>query len=987
VAEDATLADASIVSDGGRADQRLARGETVGRYVVLSTIGAGGMGVVYNAYDPELDRKIALKLLHAAADAPATRRRLLGEAQAMARLSHRNTVAIHDVGEHAGRVFLALELVEGVTLRQWLRGEARDRRDVVRVLLDAARGLAGAHRAGIVHRDFKPDNVFVANDGAVKVGDFGLAVMVDDVPTDASVPGRPPEIPSSQQVTRWVGTPPYMAPEQHRRTSVTAATDQFAFCVTACEALFGARPFAGDNANEVASAILEGRVTLPRSSRGMSARLRRAIVRGLLPQPEQRWPSMDALVAEIEAATRPRHARAIALAAVTIAGFGFGVVQLDRSQRERECERRGEQTRAVWSDAVAEQAEASLRAAGIETGDLFTRIGPRLDAYAAELGRLRTLACTQVEVDRDRTPAWRASVDECLDEGHASVTTLVGVFADPSEDTGLRAVSSVLALPLLTACTDERVLERRPVPHDATQRALVAALRDELAAIRLLDRAGRASEAAARTVAVASTARALDYPPLSVEVADVEASLAKQTGENAKSAAILEEAYYLALSAASDEQALRCATELVLLHGHELRQRAIGLVWARTAQALADRVGLADDAHAASLSKNLGSLYHAAGELAASVAAHERALALREQLLGEEHPDVAQSIDGLANAYSVRGDGKEAVALHQRGLAIRERVFGPTHPTVAESYGNLCAAYGRMGDLEASIAACKRGLAISDATLGPNHPAAVLSASNLGVALSQRGRYDEALQYAERVLAIERSIDPSSPDTALSLNNVGDVHLKLGNTDHALEHFTRARTLLETGPGKDHEVHAHVIENLARVYLYKADYPRALEEAEEALALRVRVFGEPSTPVARSRLFVAGAAMALEDWARARSELARVQAAVDAGTVSRAGVGDGLPLTTGAIAMHDRDFDRAVATFETLAADMRAAGRGPHDVGQATMHIALARIARGDAASEIRPLVQDGLRLLQGPGADPSDMRRRGEAWLAANPG
>jgi serine/threonine protein kinase len=246
----------------------LARGTAVGRYLVLDPLGAGGMGVVYAAYDPELDRKIAIKLLApsvAHGSSSSEGQRLQREARALARLSHPNVVAVYDVGIASAQVFVAMELVEGQTLGAWLSAEPRTWQQVVRCFVDAGRGLAAAHAVGLVHRDFKPDNVLVGRDGKVRVSDFGLARATQPMPGEgpsqqegtasaSSVPGHEGRSgPQDGSLTgARAGTPRYMAPEQWLGAATGPWTDQFSFCVALWEALYGELPFAGTTPDALA---------------------------------------------------------------------------------------------------------------------------------------------------------------------------------------------------------------------------------------------------------------------------------------------------------------------------------------------------------------------------------------------------------------------------------------------------------------------------------------------------------------------------------------------------------------------------------------------------------------------------------------------------------------------------------------------------------------------------------------------------------------
>jgi len=302
----------------------VADSEAVSRYEVLRPIGAGGMGIVYAARDPKLRRTVALKMLRPGGTAKEAeekmRKRLLREARAMARLSHPNVLAVYDVGELDGNVFLAMELVEGGTLRQWLREKRRSWREVLDVLLPAARGLAAAHAAGLIHRDFKPDNVLVGTDGRIRVTDFGLASAAALAPEQAPAGDWEPGL--SVSGTARAGSPAYMAPEQMRGEQVDARADIFSYCVTLYEGMYGERPFAGDSLAEIESAVLRGDVREPRRGNRTPAWLRRAVLRGLRAAPADRFQSMEAITLALErgrTAERMRTGAVVAAGAIAIA--------------------------------------------------------------------------------------------------------------------------------------------------------------------------------------------------------------------------------------------------------------------------------------------------------------------------------------------------------------------------------------------------------------------------------------------------------------------------------------------------------------------------------------------------------------------------------------------------------------------------------------------------------------------------------------------
>lgn len=305
------------------APQALPRGTTLGRYVVLDLLAAGGLGQVFIAYDPQLDRRVALKLLRpsSSGDQPdaEAQRWLLREAQAMAKLSHPNVVPVHDVGMLGGSVFVAMELIEGQTFTVWARSEPRPWQAVRDLLLDAAKGLMAAHEAGLIHRDFKPSNILVGNDGRVRVVDFGLARAVagpSPLPPEPSMPPTPEAGLLDQSLTATgtiVGTPAFMSPEQFRGADVGFQADQFAFCVTLYFGLYGLRPFVGKDLKELQTAIFKGKVQDPPMDRVVPKWLHKAVVRGLRPDPSERFASMSEL---LSALSKDRRKRSVQWAAV-----------------------------------------------------------------------------------------------------------------------------------------------------------------------------------------------------------------------------------------------------------------------------------------------------------------------------------------------------------------------------------------------------------------------------------------------------------------------------------------------------------------------------------------------------------------------------------------------------------------------------------------------------------------------------------------------
>jgi WD40 repeat protein/predicted Ser/Thr protein kinase len=346
----------------------------IGRFTIVRKLGAGGMGLVYIAYDEQLDRRVAVKLLRNTLASSEAKLRLEREAQAMARLSHPNVVTVHEVGRHDGQVFVAMEFVDGQDLRQWMTQSKREWREVLAVFLQAGEGLAAAHEAGIVHRDFKPDNVLVGNDGRVRVADFGLANSFQS-------PAEPPDATLSESQRRklgvvltrtgmLVGTPAYMAPEQLRGAVTDAQADQFSFCVAMWEALHGVRPFSGRTLVELSAAVGSGKPNDPPEGSAVPTWLHEVMLRALASEPSARWASMREMLEVLAVDPEARRRRitlalGLSLAVLALVGglIGRTASELRHNARQRYWNTLTEQLLNIERERGLSQAQDDARRA------------------------------------------------------------------------------------------------------------------------------------------------------------------------------------------------------------------------------------------------------------------------------------------------------------------------------------------------------------------------------------------------------------------------------------------------------------------------------------------------------------------------------------------------------------------------------------------------------------------------------------------------
>ncbi len=381
----------SMAASGAAGMARVvASGPDAERYVLLDQVGSGGSADVYTAFDRKLDRKIAIKLIRS--DARAAEGRLLREAQALARLRHPHVVTVYDAGTLDDRVFVAMELIDGQSLRGWLAERRRGWREILAVLLAAGEGLAAVHDAGLVHRDFKPENVLVGKDGSVRVADFGLVRSAGDTrPDGVDAAALSPTFSSDLTgVGAVVGTPRYMSPEQGAGGVVDARSDQFSFCAALYRALYDEPPFAGETPDEISANIAAGKLREPPAGRRVPGWLAAALRRGLAASPAARWPSMAALLVDLRR-DRTRWLRRGGLAAVVVAVGVTVAFVLARPHGPPPCAGSAARLARVWDPSVRDAVSRAFVATGnAHAAETSTRFAAQLDDYTSAWAAART---------------------------------------------------------------------------------------------------------------------------------------------------------------------------------------------------------------------------------------------------------------------------------------------------------------------------------------------------------------------------------------------------------------------------------------------------------------------------------------------------------------------------------------------------------------------------------------------------------------------
>jgi tetratricopeptide (TPR) repeat protein len=753
----------------------------LGRLQILDRIGAGAMGTVFAAYDPRLERKVAVKVLR-----PGTTQTVLAEARALAKLAHPNVVAVHDVDELDGMVYLVMELAPGVPLRSWAGGR-RDWKEVVTVMRGAGKGIAAAHAAGLVHRDIKPDNILVGDDRA-RVVDFGLAHAGDD--------------------GNSAGTPSYMAPEVLAGEPVTAASDQFSFGVALYEALYGRRPHGGAEAAATTQQAtpetaptrialrglaLTAAQAIPPSGHDVPAWVHAVVVRTLAADPRDRYPAMSEVVSAL-AKDRRRVQLAIAIAIAAVVGGGLGVLVM-RGHAANPCNDATAHRASVWS--------ASTRA-GVRTGlggapwTAATIAG--LDDASARWEASYKTVCEATRVHGGQSDALLELRMRCLDRVLDRFGALTSAIAGPGIDPAARAAapSAVAELPRADACEALTDPNELALPTDPVERDRAIAADKELARGWASFTLGRYRDA--RTIAseLETTLAKLDAPAIHaatlVLVAAVEARIGEPAVAQAKLAAALD------ASAKARSGALELEVWARLLRTELFAGSPAHVIeWAPFAHAAAARAGrkgaeidgivaeamrdagqlreareLLDRALAAQtddqlrpdqiavLELNLGSVQLAAGDSTAAATTLERARARVITAFGDRHPDLALYADKLAAAARARGRIRDALRLHDASAALRTAAFGDDDRAVATSLYHRAQTELEAGELDHAQRDLERALAIRTRVYGETSARLGEIDAALGDVADARGNADVATRLHDRAVALDPRIDQAT---------------------------------------------------------------------------------------------------------------------------------------------------------------------------------------------------------------------------------
>jgi tetratricopeptide (TPR) repeat protein len=950
----------------GRSDE----GRIIGRYRLVRPLGQGGMGEVWLAEDPRLGRRVALKLLHRGGGQEASqgRARLLREAQAIAQITHPNVVSVFDCGtvttDGVPRAYIAMELVDGTGLDVWLAAQPRTQDAILAVFVDAGRGLAAAHAAGQIHRDFKPANVVVTTDGRAKVLDFGLVLhdadsqvshnALVDVPTQRETASVDTRLTEPGLV---MGTPRYMAPEQHTGATVTAASDQFAFCCALLEALQGEPPFVGNTHVDLGRAKMEGRVRRS-GARPVPSWLRAVVERELDPVPSRRWPSMAALLRRLEHRSSGRPTVIVAgIAGLAVVGF------IAMPERER-CHA------SSWTSDRAAELERRLVApdSDVREQEHAHRVALRVDDYGTRIAAHRQATCeAQSDATIDETAFERRM--SCLAERSSELASAMHVLETGDVVAGGRADGILGTLRDPDACMDDaRADAAIDRPDDDRVALAVDLVRGRIAMARALRYAGKDRDARAELDAARADLADIDHPPVLAEL-ELEAGRLAADMNESTAIASLEQALMLAESCRHDRIAAEAAAALIhaLTQQPSEHERALALV--QRGDALVRRAG-DPPALRGRYWMAVGGLRLQRMEYDESLAAYERSYASLAAALPPEDPDVGIARVNLGSVLRNLERCDEAIAHHREVLETRERTMGPHHPRTVRLLIGLAQDHEVADRPEEAIALYEDAITRAETGLGPTHHDLANALGGFARVARTLERYDESRAAYLRALEIaERRGEMGTADTALLFANLGNLERQTDRLDEARAHIERALELRERIVGPQHYWAGQSRYSLAGVELLAGNYERARVLALDAASILSVARGTHEDELSNAEIRAAVACIELGRIEEARRHL-------DLAIAASPEEDESYLVARGRVALADADVAGA-AVFFGKAVD---AAKNAWTRGEALTHLAIAQRRAGEDEAATATFARAREELVAAREAGRHGLRR----WTAA---
>ena len=828
----------------------------VGRYTVLGKVGEGGMGVVFAAHDPELDRRVALKLLTAerAGHGPEPKQRLLAEARAMARVAHPNVVAVFEAGLHEpeigeASVFVAMEFVEGQTLRDWVDETRPKWTRTLEVYREAGRGLAAVHDAGLVHRDFKPDNAMIDESGRVFVMDFGLARDTGfEAPAIDSPSAAATLIGKLTRTGALLGTPAYMAPEQFAGNVADARSDQYSFCVALYEALWRRRPYDANTPVALAATLIDEEPPKIPPPDDVPRGVRAAILRGLAPNPDLRWPTMDMLVAELSPRRRSRRIL------VGVTGIATAVVATSYAAisgpETSACAGAEEAIAETWNPKRAEEVVRAFDRAAPTWGATAAQHATSLvDAYAERWANEHASACRSALDDESTGDALLDARMRCLTRRQGELASVIDALATADAGVVIHYERALEGLVEPERCTEPAYLEvTDDAPDDPRVARRVQELEQRLAAIHTTRVLGAPQRALQQLEAMAADVAALDHAPLSVAVQIERARLLAELEPGQAAFDALERAYFGAVTARRDLEAVRVALDLAGLLASSLHDLDAAQHWLELGQEGAERAGLTDGQ--VDLAAAAAEVARASGRVGEAIELQVASMRRIERECPRPCGRAVQRYIELSNLENEAERIDDALAYADLAVQAVEATRGRDAPAMARALMRRAESLVDLDRPADAIAPLRRVIELRTRDKGEGHLDTLGAQAVLGSALLRAGETEDGLALLERTADKAREVEFPAFAGAV-LNRLGGEYVDLDRTGDARRVYLAARDLAQETLPPEHPAFAILESNLAHVEQTEGNHAEALVRFQQALKMRRNAAQEQDASVVR----------------------------------------------------------------------------------------------------------------------------------------
>lgn len=799
-------------------------GEKLASYTILRRVGRGAMGEVYEAEDESLQRQVALKLIHAVDSKDSIR----DEARVIAQINHPNVVTVYEVGEHQGILFIAMEFVIGQTLSEWIEKD-HPLSSLLDVLIQAGDGLYAAHRSDIVHRDFKPDNILVGEDGRVRVTDFGLATPESESFIHGTSQLRDPLVSSKGEL---IGTPAYMSPEQFRGEKATHLSDQFAFGIVCWEVLFKQMPFSGQSIEALSKAVIDGQMRGTQTGNRKNRQLKHVFAKMLSSLDTHRFESMSQVLLRLREIQKPPIKRKALLAASAIGVSAALMFSLqNKSAPAVSCDQGNAQIAPIWNQNI----KASLTA-NLESKSNWQDAIQNIDNYSEQWAQSADAACHATHIDGSQSSELLDRRQLCLDSKKNDFSGLIHVLqaGEPIKN----VLSATKQLPSIDECEDtQRLLSLVPPPATQVDRERLAHIEKKLAETYAFQTTGDTPQAIKNYPSIIQESEDFGYKPLLAKALFRYGDALSSERDQQKTKEVVERALTTATAAGDDHLAAEAAIQLFSTIGFSKGTEA-AQIWGELASASIDRTGN-DPSLRSDLMLRQAEQKQKDGKSEEALRLFRECCALRERVSGSNDISQFACQTGAGQSASSLNLIDESIKHNEKAIEV-VKAHGTTKGSlIGMPLISLADSYAELGDYPHAIQSASEALALFIGEYGEGHPWVAYARVGLGYHTLKSGKAAESISHLEK--AVEENTATLGADhlnTAYSVVGLADALFELGQIRRSYTLYKSTESVLATlEAASETELRVAKHLGLGRIALLKSKTKQAEFELSAAVEL------------------------------------------------------------------------------------------------------------------------------------------------------